>query len=266
MSNGFYEEVFGVTGRVALVTGGSRGIGEMIAEGLVRAGATTYISSRKADACQAVEARLNALGGPGTCIAIPADVASLDGVDALTAALNERESRLDILVNNAGLSWSAKLDDFTEKAWDRVSDINVKGAFFLTQRLLPLLRAAGSAERPSSVVNIGSIGGLAVADLDNFSYTASKAGLHMLTRHLAHVLVKDHVNVNCIAPGLYKSMMTAPVFATEEAERAVLRAQPMGRWGRMEDIAGLVIFLSSQAGSYLTGAVIASDGGASTHG
>src|SRR4051794_16141986 len=266
MSNAFYEEVFGVSGRVALVTGGSRGIGEMIADGLVRGGATTYISSRKAEACAAVEARLNALEAPGTCIAIPGDVSSVEGVDALAAAIAEREPRLDILVNNAGLSWSASIDDFPEKAWDRVADVNVKGPFFLTQRLLPLLRAAASAERPASVVNIGSVGGLAVADLDNFSYTASKAGLHMLTRELAHVLAKDHVNVNCIAPGLYKSMMTAPLLASEDLERRMLAKQPMGRWGRMEDIAGLVIFLSSSAGSFLTGAIIASDGGMSTHG
>src|SRR5207302_7935341 len=166
------------------------------------------------------------------CIAVPGDLSTFEGAVALAGEITERESHLDILVNNAGLSWSAAIDDFSEKAWDRVADLNVKGAFFLTQHLLPALRAAGSADRPASVVNIGSIGGLAVADLDNFSYTASKAGLHMLTRHMAHVLVKDHVNVNCIAPGLYKPMMTAPLFADDQRERAVLKAQPMGRWGR----------------------------------
>lgn len=262
MSN-FYEHLFGVRGKVALVTGGTRGIGLMIAEGLVRAGARVYVSSRKQDAC--AEAERN-LGEFGDCTAIPGDLRDISGCEALATAVAEREDQLHILVNNAGLTWSLPIDDFSEKAWDRVVDLDVKSPFFLIQKLLPQLRAAASAEQRASIVNISSVNGIRPSGLMNYSYVAAKAGLCQLSAQLARDLMADHVNVNVIAPGPFKSKMTAPLFATEEQDRQVTASFPMKRWGRMEDAAGLTIFLSSRAGSYLTGQTIPCDGGATTIG
>ena len=257
----FYRHLFGVAGKVALVTGGTRGIGLMIAEGLVRAGAKVYVSSRKPDACAAAESSLRELG---ECVAIPGDLRDVAGCEALAAAMREREDRLHILVNNAGLTWSLPIDDFTEKAWDRVVDLDVKSPFFLTQKLLPQIRRAASAEERASIVNISSVNAIRPSGLMNYSYVAAKAGLCQLSTQLARDLLADHINVNVIAPGPFKSKMTAPLFATEEQDRQVTASFPMRRWGRMEDAAGLVIFLSSRAGSYLTGQTIPCDGGATT--
>ncbi|MDE0192234.1 MAG: SDR family oxidoreductase [Gammaproteobacteria bacterium] len=263
MGAGFYEHLFGVRGKVALVTGGTRGIGLMIAEGLVRAGARVYVSSRKLDACAETERTLRELG---ECTAIPGDLRDVAGCEALAAAIGEREDKLHILVNNAGLTWSQPVDEFTEKAWDRVVDLDMKSPFFLTQKLLPALRAAASHEERVSVVNISSVNALKPGGLANYSYVAAKAGLGQLSAQLARDLMADHINVNVIAPGPFKSKMTAPLFATEEQDRRMIESFPMKRWGRMEDAAGLTIFLSSRAGSYLTGQTIPCDGGATTIG
>ena len=259
----FYEQLFGVRGKVALVTGGTRGIGLMIAEGLVRAGAKVYIASRKVDACAEAERQLRELGD---CTAIPANLADVDGCTRLAEAFRERESALHILVNNAGLTWSLPIDDFSEKAWDRVVDLDVKSPFFLIQKLLPEIRAAASPDDRAAIVNITSVNGIRPSGLMNYSYVAAKAGLGQLSAQLARDLMADHVNVNVIAPGPFKSKMTAPLFATEEQDRQVTASFPMKRWGRMEDAAGLTIFLSSRAGSYLTGQTIPCDGGATTIG
>lgn len=263
MSESFYEHLFGVRGKVALVTGGTRGIGLMIAEGLVRGGARVYVSSRKEDACAAAETSLSEYG---ECIAIPCDIGNLEGCERLAGEIAAREERLNLLVNNAGLTWSAPIDEFTEKAWDRVVDLDVKSPFFLTQKLLPQLRAAASPEARSVVVNISSSNAIRPSGLQNYSYVAAKAGLAQLSVQMARDLMGDCINVNVIAPGPFKSKMTAPLYATEEIEQRVRESFPMKRWGAMEDAAGLTIFLASRAGAYLTGVEIPCDGGATTIG
>jgi NAD(P)-dependent dehydrogenase (short-subunit alcohol dehydrogenase family) len=259
-------DLFSVEGKVALVTGGSRGIGEMIAAGYLANGATVYISSRKAEACDATAARLAAEYG-GTCVSIPADLSVLEGVDALGAALAEREDHLDLLVNNAGVSWGASIDEFPEKGWDKVFDTNVKGVFFLTQRVLPMLEANATNEDPSRVINIGSVDGIRTPVFDTVSYGPSKAALHSLTRQLAAKLVKRNVLVNAIAPGPFPTwMLSTGVGTGGDVEgtdwEAVGRMTPRGRVGSPEDIAGLALFLSSRAGAYTVGEVITCDGGA----
>jgi 2-deoxy-D-gluconate 3-dehydrogenase len=260
------KNLFSIEGKIALVTGGSRGIGEMIAAGFLANGARVYISSRKADACTATAARLSEKYG-GECTAIAADVSSLGGASALAAALGQRESRLDILVNNAGSTWGAPLDEFPELGWDKVMDTNVKGVFFLTQKLLPLLRESATAEDPARVINVGSVDGIKTPGFDNFSYGPSKAAVHHLTRVLAAHLVKQNILVNAIAPGPFPTwMLSAGVGFGGEVEgqdwAEIGRANPRGRVGTPEDIAGLAIYLSSRAGAYTVGDVITCDGGA----
>jgi len=261
MNDSFYEHLFGVRGKVALVTGGTRGIGLMIAEGLVRCGARVLVCSRKPDACKAAEEKLSALG---ECRAIACDISTVEGCRELASAVASHEDRLHLLVNNAGLTWGAPIDEFPEKAWDRVMDLDVKSPFFLTQLLLPQLRAAASAEQPAVVVNISSVNAIKPSVLQNYSYVAAKAGLSQLSAQMARDLVDDHINVNVIAPGPFKSKMTAPLYASEEVEQQVIAGFPMGRWGELENIAGLTIMLASRAGNYLTGLVIPCDGGATT--
>ena len=263
MSETFYEHLFGVRDKVVLVTGGTRGIGLMIAEGLVRCGARVYISSRKEDACQEAEAKLSQFG---TCIAIPCDISTIAGCQELARTFQVTEDKLHVLVNNAGLTWSLDIDEFTEKAWDRVMDLDVKSPFFLAQALLPQLRAAATPEQRSSIINVTSVNGLKPGGLRNYSYVAAKAGLGQLTAQMARDLMDDHINVNAIAPGPFKSKMTAPLYATDEMEAQVRESFPMKRWGSMEDASGLTIFLSSRAGSYLTGVTLPCDGGATTIG
>jgi NAD(P)-dependent dehydrogenase (short-subunit alcohol dehydrogenase family) len=259
------DSLFSVAGKVALVTGGSRGIGEMIAAGYLANGAKVYISSRKADVCDATATRL-ADEYDGECISLPANLAELSGVDALTAALREREDRLDILVNNAGVSWGAPLDSFPESGWDKVMDTNVKGVFFLTQRLLPLLEAAATPDAPSRVINIGSIDGIRNPVFDTFSYGPSKAAVHALTRQMAAHLVRRNIIVNAIAPGPFPTwMLSTGVGGGGDVEgtdwAAVGRRNPRGRVGTPEDIAGLALFLSSRASAFTVGEVITCDGG-----
>ena len=248
--------LFDIGDKVALVTGGSRGIGEMIAEGFVRSGVRTYISSRKADACDATAARLSEFG---ECESIPGDLSTMDGVTALSGAITRREPRLDILVNNAGATWGAPVDDFPEAGWDKVMDVNVKGVFFLTQALLSPLTAAASPEDPARIINIGSVDGLNVNRMPTFSYGPSKAALHHLTRTLAAHLAARNVTVNAIAPGPFPSKMMAATL--EKMGEQIRRGVPMRRIGQPEDMAGTAIFLASRAAAYITGAVIPVDGG-----
>lgn len=249
------DTLFDVRGKVAVVTGGSRGIGAMIARGFVQAGVRTYITARREEELNATAAELAQVGD---CISLPSNLATQDGVVAFAEALAARESRIDILVNNAGASWGAPIDEFPEVGWDKIMDLNVKSLFFLTQKLLPQLRASGSAEDPARVINIGSINGLTYAPLENYSYTASKAAVHHLTRQLAADLARDHVNVNAIAPGFFPSKMTAHLLDHEEE---MVRHIPRGRLGSPEDAAGTAIYLCSRASAWVTGAVLVLDGG-----
>ncbi|MFF7241752.1 SDR family oxidoreductase [Streptomyces collinus] len=246
-----------LAGRVAVVTGGGRGIGKMITRGLLEAGATVYISSRKeADLKSAVEE----LSPLGDVHAVPADLATAHGVKTLASYIGERESRVHALFNNAGANWGASLEEFPESAWDRVLSVNVKGVFALTQALLPLLKAASTPDDPARVVNTGSIDGLRAPapGFNNFSYSASKAAVHMLTQQLAGTLAPE-VLVNAVAPGLFESKMTAGIL-TMGAD-TVAGQIPLRRIGRPADIAGIAVFLMSPASSYITGAVIPVDGG-----
>jgi NAD(P)-dependent dehydrogenase (short-subunit alcohol dehydrogenase family) len=253
-------DLFSVEGKTAVVTGGSRGIGLMIARGLVEAGARVYVSSRKADVCEQVAAELSKTG---ECLSLPADIGTIEGVEQLAASLAARESALHILVNNAGATWGAPLEEFPDSAFDKIWAVNVKAIFHLTVKCLPLLRKAATADDPARVINIGSIDGLRVPYFDNYAYSASKSAVHMLTRHLAHNLNKDHITVNAIAPGLFPSKMTNFVFEQFSGDQ-LSDGIPLGRVGQPDDMAGVAIFLASRAGSYLTGAVIPVDGGVST--
>lgn len=250
------KNLFNVSGKVALVTGGSRGIGEMIATGFVENGVKVYISARKAKACDELAERLSE---KGTCISLPFDLSNMEGVKGLAAELAKREEKLDILVNNAGAAWGEPIDDYSEAGWDKVFNINLKGPFFMTQQLLPLLRKAGNYEDPARIINIASINGIEPPILETYAYSSSKAGVIMLTRHLAGQLVKDNILVNAIAPGPFPSqMMAATLDAMGEQIKA---ANPRKRIGTPEDIAGVAIFLCSRASAYTTGAVIPCDGG-----
>jgi len=245
--------LFRLDGRVALVTGGSRGIGRMIAEGFVASGAKVYVSSRRADACEATAAAL----GP-TCVPLPHDVSTVEGCRALAADLAEREPQLDILVNNAGAAWGEAFESFPEKGWDKVMDLNVKSPFFLTQALHGLLKAGGSPERPAKVINITSIDGQRLNAWETYSYQASKAALIHLTRRMAARLVRDQIHVTSIAPGAFPSDMNK---AARDHGGTVAQAIPAKRIGVAEDMAGAAIFLASRAGDYVVGETVTVDGG-----
>jgi NAD(P)-dependent dehydrogenase (short-subunit alcohol dehydrogenase family) len=250
------SNLFSLRGKTALVTGGSRGIGKMIADGFLAQGAKVYISSRKADACNAAAEELSR--GGGTCIALPMDVSTLDGARALATAYAARESSLDILVNNAGAAWLAGFDDFPEKGWDKVMDLNVKSPFFLTQALAAPLRAAARPDRPAKVINIASIDGIYLTPIETYSYAASKSALIQLTRLMASRLAKDHIVVTAIAPGPFKSEMN---IRARDHEAEVAAQVPVRRVGSDLDMAGAAIFLASRAGDYVVGSVITVDGG-----
>jgi len=252
------SELFDVSGRTALVTGGSRGIGLMIARGLLQAGAGVIVSSRKQDDLRAAAAELSQLG---RCEAIVGDVSTPEGALELARATREVFPSLDILVNNAGAVWGAPLEEFPASGWDRAMHTNVEGVFHLTVGLLDALRAAASEHEPARVINIGSIDGLRAPAVDNYSYSASKAAVHMLTRHLAKRLAGEHITVNAIAPGPFESKMMAAALGDPQTRRAIEESVPLGRIGRPDDVAGLTLFLASRAGAYLTGVVIPLDGG-----
>ncbi|EJL25205.1 dehydrogenase of unknown specificity, short-chain alcohol dehydrogenase [Caulobacter sp. AP07] len=251
------QNLFSLKGRVALVTGGSRGIGKMIAEGFLAYGARrVYVSARKAAACDAAAEELSALG---ECVSLPADVSTLEGINGLVARIAEREDKLDILVNNAGAAWGAPFDEFPESGWDKVVDLNMKTPFFLTQALIGHLRAAGK-DHVAKVINIASIDGQSVAGEETYPYGASKAGLLHMTKRMALRLAGDNIAVSCIAPGAFASDMNK--VARDHAE-AVSQRIPAGRIGTTEDMAGTAIFLASRAGDYVTGSAVTVDGGVS---
>ncbi len=252
------SDLFDISGRTALITGGSRGIGLMIAEGMVRAGASVIVSSRKTEDLRATAAELSKLG---SCEAITGDVSTPDGVAALARATREIHPTLDILVNNAGVVWGAPLEDFPQVGWEKVLHTNVEGVFNLTVELLPALRGAASPADPARVINIGSIDGIRTPMTENYSYSASKAAVHMVTKHLAKRLAVESITVNAIAPGPFESKMMAFMLDDPATREMVEQSVPLGRIGRPDDAAGLAIFLASRAGAYLTGAVIPLDGG-----
>jgi NAD(P)-dependent dehydrogenase (short-subunit alcohol dehydrogenase family) len=250
------KNLFSIGGKVAVVTGGSRGIGAMIARGFVENGVKTYITARKAEACQKTA---EALSQYGTCLAIPADLSTGQGQNYFFQAIKEKETKLHILVNNAGANWAAPIDEFPESGWDKVVAINLKSVFFLTQKFLPLLRAAGNADDPARVINIASIDGLHTPAFETFAYSASKAGVIHMTRALARRLAQDNINVNAVAPGPFESQMMADTLRT--FGEAIIQMNPRKRIGKPEDMAGVAIYLSSMAGAYVTGITIPVDGG-----
>jgi NAD(P)-dependent dehydrogenase (short-subunit alcohol dehydrogenase family) len=252
------QDLFSLKGRTALITGGSRGIGKMIAAGFIAHGARVYISSRKAGVCEETAKELSKNGG--SCIALPMDSSTVEGAKALAAAYQAREPKLDILVNNAGAAWLAPFGEFPEKGWDKVMDLNVKTPFFLTQALMSSLRAAGTTAHPAKVINIASIDGVHVNPQETYSYAASKAGLIHLTKRMAVRLIQDNIAVSAIAPGAFVSDMN--VDARDNGEEVKKRI-PAQRIGRDEDMAGAAIFLASKAGDYVVGATVVVDGGVS---
>ena len=248
------NDLFSLQGRTALITGGSRGIGRMIAAGFLAQGARVYLSARKAAACDQAAKELSS---QGHCVSLPADVSTPEGIAGLVAALSKHESQLDILVNNAGAAWGAPFDDFPESGWDKVVDLNLKTPFFLTQALAPLLRLA-AAQRPAKVINIASIDGISVNPMETYSYAASKAGLIQLTRRMALRLIEDNIVVTAIAPGAFASDMNKD--ARDHGEAVAARV-PAGRVGEDADMAGAAIYLASRAGDYVVGSTLVVDGG-----
>jgi NAD(P)-dependent dehydrogenase (short-subunit alcohol dehydrogenase family) len=248
------NELFSLQGRIALITGGSRGIGRMIAAGFLRQGAKVYISSRKAAACDTAAADLSALG---PCMSLPADVSTVEGARELATQFSNRESSLDILVHNAGTVWNENFDAFRESGWDKVLNVNLKTPFFLTQIMHPLLAKSGK-QQCAKVISIASIDGLSVNPLETYSYSASKAGLIHLTRRMALTLIKDNIVASCIAPGAFASDMNTE--ARDHADELAQRI-PAGRIGRDDDIAAAAVYLASRAGDYLVGETLVVDGG-----
>ena len=251
------NELFTMQDRVCVVTGGPRGLGRAMAQAFLMAGAkSVYINGRSAQAC--IEAAKD-LSEFGECHAIPGDLSTMDGVELFANSVSEREDKVDVLVNNAGTGWGGEIENFPEKGWDKVMDLNVKSPFFLVQKLLPLLRAAGSEAQTASIINIGSIAGIMGNPASAISYATSKAAIHQLTRNLAHALADDHIRANAIAPGRFHTKMTE--FVPSDMYEAEIKAIPLHRWGRDPDIMGIALLLASQAGAFITGQVINVDGG-----
>ena len=250
------SSLFSIRDKIALVTGGSRGIGLMIARAYVEAGATVYITSRTVEVCDAVAEELSEIG---SCISLPHDLSTLEGVQSLVADFSKREEKLHILVNNAGAAWGEPIETFPEKGFDKITDLNLKSLFFLTRDLLPLLEKAATVEDPARVINIGSIDGLRVPFVPNYSYAAAKAAVHHLTRMLAVHLGGRKITVNAVAPGFFPSKMTGHLL--ENYRDTFEKTCPLGRIGEPADMAGIAVFLASRAASYINGAVIPVDGG-----
>ena len=247
------SDLFSVRDKVVLVTGGSRGIGAMIARSFVEQGASVIVTSRKEAACAALASELSALGH---CEAIAGDMSRIEAIEALSQTIGERHGRLDVLVNNAGATWGAPFGQFPQAGWDKTMDLNLRAPFFLAQTMLPLLKAANGT---GGIINIASIDGLSPPTFDSFAYSASKAGLIMLTRHLAKVLGPEGIRVNAVAPGFFATDMTSGLPA--ETRDAFLAATPLGRFGEADDIGGLCLFLASRASAFVHGATIPCDGG-----
>ena len=260
-----FEELFSLSGKKALVTGGATGIGRMIATGLVRAGADVMLASRKGEECAAVAAELNAIASKensgGTATGFAGNVATEEGVAALVSEVRSRTDALHILFNNAGTTWGAPIEEFPYGSWSRVLDVNVTGLFNLTRDLLPALEAAAKPGDPARVVNLGSVMGTAALGDGAYSYAASKAAVHHLTRILAKELADRQITFNAFAPGPFQSKMTAFATGTEEKAKAVARTVPLGRIGTPDDIAGAALYLCGKSGSYVTGAILPIDGG-----
>ena len=257
------DTLFSLERKTALVTGGSRGIGRMIAKGFLCAGATVYISSRKRDACEATARTLNTIG---TCVALPADVATTEGRASLVTQLRAHTEGLDILVNNAGTTWGARYEEFPVKGFQKVLELNLTALFFLTRDLTPMLEGAGREDDPARVINIGSMDGIHVPTVlptPTFAYSASKAAVHHLTRTLAVELASRRITVNAVAPGYFESKMTRQVL--DQHREAIEAACPLGRIGKPEEMAGIAIYLASRAGAYTNGTVIPVDGGTSIY-
>lgn len=248
------SRLFDVSGRHVLVTGATKGIGEMIVRGFHEAGAVVHVSARTADDCQALVEELG-----DRAHAHPGDVSTREGCRALASSVGEVTDVLDVLVNNAGATWGAPLEEYPDSAWDKVLAVNLKGPFHLTVACLPMLRAAASRERPARVINVGSVDGMHVPIWESYAYSASKAGIHHLTRHLGSTLAPESITVNAIAPGIFPSKMTA--FAFEADAQSLHESNPLGRVGQPDDAAGAAIFLASPAASWITGAVLPVDGG-----
>lgn len=252
------DGLFDIRGKIALVTGGAQGLGRMIAQGLVEAGAKVYISSRKPEIC---EQTARELGASGTCHALTADLTKPEAAVTLASLIKARESQLHILVNNAGRTWGAPLESFPDSAWPGIMAVNVQGPFTLIRELLPLLKAAASADDPGRIINIGSLVGVAVEPLSAYSYAASKAAIHHLSRVLAAELAGQHITVNVVAPGFFPTQMTAHIRKDEGETRKYLVRVPLARLGSAADIVGACIFLAARSGSYVTGSTISVDGG-----
>ena len=250
------KDLFSLDGRVAVITGGSQGLGKMIAKGFLSQGAKVYISGRKREACEQTALELSQSGG--CCISIPMDVATVAGARSLAAAVTAQEPKIDILVNNAGAAWNSPFDEFPEEGWDKVMGLNSKIPFFLTQAMAPALRRAATTQSPAKVINIASIDGISLTHRETYSYAASKAGLIQLTRLMAARLIKDNICVSAIAPGEFKSRMNKDA---RDNEDYVSKHVPAGRIGTDEDIAGATIFLASRAGDYVVGSTLTIDGG-----
>ena len=250
------KKLFDISGKVALVSGGSRGIGEMIAEGFVKNGVKTFITSRKADQCNETAKRLSQYGD---CISIPADLTDIKEIKKIKKSIQGKVDRIDILINNAGAVWAADFDSFPENGWDKVMDTNVKAMFFLTQELMELLEKSATNEDPSRVINVGSIDGIGIPRAETYSYPASKAAVHQLTRVMANRLANRNININAIAPGPFESQMMKSTLKSFGDE--IINSVPRKRIGKPEDMAGAAIFLSSKASAYITGIVMPVDGG-----
>ncbi len=261
----YLDNLFSVAGKTALVTGGATGIGRMVATALVQGGARVLIASRKGDACEAVAAELNALDAPGTAEGFAGDVGTEEGLAALVADVNGRTDKLHILVNNAGITWGEPLETFPHIAWQKVMNVNVGALFTLTRDLLPLLDAASSDADPARIINLGSVMGTQPIADGAYSYSASKAAVHHLTRILADEFAGRRITVNAFAPGPFQSRMTAFATATEEQALKVGKGVPLGRIGSPDDIAGATLYLCGNSGSYITGAILPLDGGLSAH-
>ncbi|QHJ11057.1 Rhamnolipids biosynthesis 3-oxoacyl-[acyl-carrier-protein] reductase [Paraglaciecola mesophila] len=246
---------FSVAGKIAVVTGGSSGIGAMIARGFVENGVKTYITSRKLEQLEQTATELSSLG---ECIAVQSDLSTMAGVEAFAEEMLKREPKIDILINNAGAAWGAPVEEFPESGWDKVMDLNVKSIFFLSQRLLPALRLAGDANEPSRIVNIASVNGLTHPHMNNYSYSASKAAVIQLTRHMAADIRPTNVNINAIAPGFFPSKMTKHALAHEQE---IMAGLPARKVGELADVAGTAIYLCSKASNYVCGHTVVLDGG-----